>query len=115
MVVLRAGAIDPTLSEIQQCLEAYQRDHPQSELAFYRRSPRSVRIRVIDPRFAGMRRVERHREISRYLAPLVLETKNAIGLVVAVTPSELTSSGSNREFEDPSPAESTPEQTGAER
>src|SRR5690348_9075238 len=48
------GRSDAVIESIERALQSYQQDHPSAEIDIYRQSSVSVRVRVIDPDFAGM-------------------------------------------------------------
>ena len=100
-VQITRGATDSIVDQIAAALEAYTADHPLAEAAVYRHDPVSVRVRVIDPDFAGVGRSERHTAVWRYLDAVPDEVVSDISMLVPITPDERTRSGSNLEFEDP--------------
>ena len=58
-VSITRGKTDRILEQIKDCLESYQKNHPDAEISLYRQNSVSIRIRIIDPRFAGMSRADR--------------------------------------------------------
>ena len=54
MPELLFGNWDPILTEIADALSRYEAANPETHVALYRQNSASVRIRVIDPAFAGL-------------------------------------------------------------
>ncbi|MGH9676470.1 MAG: hypothetical protein ACRD36_05155, partial [Candidatus Acidiferrum sp.] len=48
------------LKVIIDALATYQDDHPRSKIEIYRQNSVSVRVRIIDPDFAGITKPRRH-------------------------------------------------------
>jgi len=77
----------------------------------YRYNSASIRVRVIDPRFEGMKREQRDALVETELDKLPPDTQRDIVTLFAFAPSELTQSPKtfreflqNTEFENPSPS-----------
>jgi len=103
MVEIARGQPDAIVLRIQKMLEKYGADHPRAKISLYRRGSFSVRIRIIDPEFKGVSRSDRHRIVWKYLDELDDEAEADICMLVPLTPDETERSGSNLEFEDPTP------------
>ncbi len=101
-ISISRGKTDETLERIRCALDRYQKDHPDSQIDLYRHDRFSIRVRIIDPRFLRMRRVDRHDSVWQYLDVLSDETQSDISLLVLIAPSEIKKSGANLVFEDPS-------------
>jgi stress-induced morphogen len=75
----------------------------------YRYNSASLRVRIVDPQFAGKSTEKRARMVEKYLEELPEETQADIMNLLTMTPDELTPSSrkfhANLEFEDPSPSE----------
>jgi stress-induced morphogen len=95
---------DEVIQEILRFLEAYERDHPGSRGTAYRQNSASVRIRIIDPRFEGMDRVDRDIEVRKGLDQLSDEAHFQITILLLLTEDELSGSLANMDFEDPIPS-----------
>jgi hypothetical protein len=93
--VSRTGAI-------RAGLEAYCRNHPSAKVTVKRRDWASVHIRVIDPDFKGLDRVEREEAVWPFLDKLPEEAKADISWLILLTPQEVRRSAMNDAFEDPS-------------
>lgn len=92
---------DTAVEKLQRALQEYQAAFPEAQVALYRWSPHSIRIRVIDPRFEGMGFFARHDEVWNYFRSLPDEVVGQINLLITPAPSELGSSRKNYLFENP--------------
>jgi hypothetical protein len=63
-----------------------------------------MRLRIIDPRFAGRNRTSRTEEIESLIAELPQELQDDLTMLVLLAPGEERESPANREFERPSPS-----------
>ncbi len=78
----------------------------------YRYNIAAIRVRVVDPRFAGMPREKRYDLVEPYLDQLPERTQADILTLLIFAPEELQEQGPNRlrdgimnaEFDDPSPS-----------
>ncbi len=98
------GTSDEIMDQIIDSLKPYETDHPKARIDVYRLDSVSVRLRIIDPDFAGKDRVERSTPVWKYFENLSEETQSDISMVVLVTPEEMPKSIANLEFEDPVPS-----------
>ena len=98
------GDADDALSAVQHALLDFERQHPHARIDIYRRNSISIRIRVVDPGFAGMRKSDRHALVWKHLEKLPEEIQGDISMVVLLGPDEIRNSMANLEFEDPSPS-----------
>jgi hypothetical protein len=103
-VKVRAKRPDKVLKQIVQALEAYAEEHPAAEIETYRQNSVSVRVRVIDPAFAGQSRSRREVELWRILEQLPQDVLADVSLLLLLTPDEAKTSWANLEFEDPVPS-----------
>lgn len=69
----------------------------------YRYNSASIRVRVIDKRFARMSKPDREKLVDPLLEKLPEDTQSDITILLLLTPEEAKSSLMNLEFEDPSP------------
>jgi hypothetical protein len=90
---------------IEDCLRPHFR-----QVDAYRYNSASIRVRVIDPQFEGMKRDRRDALVETELDKLPLETQRDIVTLFTFAPSELTQTPKtfrefmqNTEFDDPSP------------
>jgi stress-induced morphogen len=98
------GSSDPIIERIIEALRSYEADHPSSQIDLYRQNSVSVRVRIIDPDFAGRNKVERSQMVWKYLDRLPEETQSDISTLVLLVPEETRMSFANLEFEDPIPS-----------
>lgn len=98
------GKVDEALKLVEKSLLDHVTQHPEGQIVLYRQNSISIRIRVIDPCFANLRKSERHALIWKHLACLPEETQGDISMVVLLTPGEVKESLANLEFEYPSPS-----------
>ncbi len=99
------GDSDPVIDAIVAALRGYEAAHPQAEIDLYRQNAVSVRLRIIDPDFAGLGRLERSQRLWSCLDPLPEEVESEISRVLLLTPDEATKSFANFEFDDPIPSQ----------
>jgi hypothetical protein len=104
MTITIRGSTDETLVSVKESLIDYETEHPHAQIDLYRQNSISVRIRVIDPGFVGLRKSDRHGLVWKYLEKLPAEIQGDISMVVLLTPEEVNRSLANLEFEDPSPS-----------
>lgn len=99
------GSSDRIVADLKDALDQYERQHRGAKAALYRRNSASVRIRVIDRRFEGMARSERHDRVWKFLAARVPEDSLAeVSQLIALPPGEQADSFANLEFEKPTPS-----------
>jgi stress-induced morphogen len=95
------GGSNAVIEQIKKTLHSFQEDHPGAQIDLYRQNPASIRVRIIDPGFAGMSKVERDERVWKYLDQLSDDDEGDISMLVLLTPEETTRSMANLEFEDP--------------
>lgn len=98
------GKSDDIIDRFIEVLQAYEVDHPGSQIHIYRQNPVSVRIRIIDPGFAHQNKIERSKETWKYLDALPDEIQSDLSTLILLTPEETRKSFANIEFEDPIPS-----------
>jgi stress-induced morphogen len=94
-------ATDLVVDAVRDGLESYRRLRPQAKIDIRRQNSVAIRIRVIDPTFAGMDRIERDDEIWGVLQTLPDEVQSQITMVLLLTPEEAGESFANLDFERP--------------
>lgn len=104
MTVPIRGKTDRALNSVKKALLEYERQHPDAQVDLYKRNAISIRIRVIDPGFVGLRKSERHVLVWEHLKRLPEKTQGDITIVALLSPDEVGKSLGNLEFEDPSPS-----------
>jgi stress-induced morphogen len=90
---------------IKTLRKKYAAEHPRARIKAYRYNPASIRVRIIDPDFAGKDRSQRHKEVWPILEELPEEVQADLMLLLLLTPEETGESSGNTEFEHPSPDE----------
>ncbi len=98
------GKSDRVLKRIADELSTYESEHPGSAAELYRQNPAAVRIRIVDPSFKGLDRIERDDIVWRYLNKLPASARGDITVVLLLTPDELETSFANEDFEHPVPS-----------
>jgi hypothetical protein len=104
MAINLRGKSDEVIDSILVVLRQYGTDHPQARIDLYRQNPVSVRVRIIDPGFAGQTRPQRSQLAWKYLGQLKEDVQGDISTVLLLTPDETKMSFANFEFEDPVPS-----------
>ena len=93
---------------VRQILETLRREygaaHSKAKIEAYRYNPASIRIRIIDPDFKGMDRVQRDDLVSAILDTLPEDVRAEITVLLLLTPQERKTSPMSQEFENPAPA-----------
>ncbi len=100
----RSDMPDPQVQQVLDVLAAYERLHPSAQIDGRRHSPVSIRLRIIDPDFQGLDRLEREPAIWKLLHHLPLEVFVNITMLLLLTPEEATHSLANQEFDHPIPS-----------
>lgn len=96
------GPKDKSVLALKSALDVYEQQFAGADASLYRQNPASVRIRIIDDRFAGMGRSRRHDRAWSFLANrLSADLMSEVSLLLLLTKSELGTSLMNLEFEDP--------------
>lgn len=98
------GESDEIIECMIKALRVYEADHPNARIDLYRQNPASVRVRVIDPDFADLNRVERNKDVWKYLNLLSEEELADLSSLILLKPDEVQNSFANFEFEDPVPS-----------
>jgi hypothetical protein len=104
MPVTIRGQADDKLLLIKSVLDEYERQHAAINAVIYRQNSISIRIKVVDPAFAGLEKSDRHARIWNLLEKLPEDVQSDISMVVLLAPEEERSSLANLEFENPSPS-----------
>lgn len=101
MAISKNGHPNDLVEQISNALAHYQAIHPRARIDVRRHDDYFVNIRVISPDFRKVSPPDRHDEVWGYLKRLPRSTLNHLGLLVLLTPREVSSSGANVEFENP--------------
>ena len=104
MATILRGPRDAAVVKLKKVLDKYLKQHPKAEAALYRQNPGSLRVRILDNRFAKLSKGDRHDDVWNFLAKhLKNEEMQEISILLLLAPSEQPDSFMNSEFEDPSP------------
>jgi stress-induced morphogen len=94
---------DPQVQQVLEVFEEYERAHPNAQIEARRHSRFSIHIRIIDPDFEGMNRVEREPEIWSLLERLPEEVFLNLTVLILLTPAEAPNSVASFAFDHPEP------------
>jgi stress-induced morphogen len=95
---------DKVLTSVLAALDEYKEKHSKAIIDAYRQNSASLRIRIIDPDFGPLERIERHRLVWRILEKLSEEVLSQVSLLLLLSPEEAKKSLTNAEFENPIPS-----------
>ncbi len=95
---------DIPMQQVLDVLAAYTRRHAHAHIAVRRQNAVSLRIRIIDPDFQGMNRVEREPEVWQLLKTLPEDVFVDITMLLLLTPEEAEHSLANMDFDHPIPS-----------
>ena len=104
MPITVRGKSDNILDQVLAPLGKYEGQHPAAQIEAYRQNSVSLRVRVVDPDFAGISRADRHEIIWRFLEELPEEVQSQMSLLILLTPEETGKSLANLEFDHPIPS-----------
>ena len=105
MATITRGTVDEYVERIKSALDAYEVQYPGAVATLYRQDPASIRIRIVDARFKGMSKGDRHDQVWDFLAArLDDDTIEELSILLPLAPEEQPSSFMNAEFEDPIPS-----------
>jgi stress-induced morphogen len=100
----QAAKKDASIAKIRTVLAKYEATHPKAKVDIHRQNDAVIRIRIIDPDFKDMDRVDRDSEVWRFLDELPADILGEIYLLLLLTPQETAKSFANMEFESPIPS-----------
>lgn len=95
---------DPEIDQIRAVLADYVRDHGKAKIDIQRQNNVSIRIRIIDPDFKGMDRVDRDTALWKFLDHLPDDVISNVTFLLLLTPDETAKSLANMDFENPIPS-----------
>ena len=98
------GKSDKVINSIIDALKEYGAHHREAQIDLYRQNSVSVRVRIVDPGFAGQTKPQRSQEVWKYLEQLNEDVQSDISTVLLLTPDETKMSFANLEFDDPIPS-----------
>ena len=97
----RSDSPDENVRQILDALRGYEEAHPHAVIEARRSNPVVIRVRIIDPDFAGRDRVDREEEVWPFLIGLPEEVVADITMLLLVTPEEAGRSFASFAFDDP--------------
>jgi hypothetical protein len=96
---------DKTVQQVLNAfVQSYGNEHPRAKIEAYRYNPGSIRVRILDPEFAGKSLGERENVLWPILESLPEETRMQVSLLLLLTPKEHKHSLGSLEFDDPTPS-----------
>jgi hypothetical protein len=99
---MKRGRGDASLRAIKTALRSYVNDYPGAVAEAYRYNAASIRIRVVDERFAKQPFDRRHDELWEFLNDRIPdEVMSEISFLIPVTPAERERDLSSVEFDHP--------------
>jgi stress-induced morphogen len=105
MATITGGTHDDLVNKIKGVLEEYEKEHPTSQATLYRQNSGSIRIRIVDERFAGRSRGDRHDDAWNFISSRLSDDDiQEISILLLLTVTEQRSSIMNAEFDEPIPS-----------
>jgi stress-induced morphogen len=105
MALITRGPHDERVNTVLQVLEEYERFHPGANASVYRQNSGSIRIRILDDRFTGWSRGQRHDYVWDFIVSRLSEDDmQEISVLLPITRAEQGSSFMNFDFDDPLPS-----------
>jgi len=102
MATVTRGLPDDVVMRVKAVLDEYESRYPGATAELYRQNPASIRIKIVDDRFAGRPKGQRHDEVWDFLAARLNEDDmQDISVLLPLATSDLRSSLMNLEFEHP--------------
>ena len=95
----RSDTPDVQVKQILDVLAEYEHVHPNAQIEGRRHNPVAIRLRIIDPDFQGMDRIEREPAIWKLLSKLPEEVFVNITMLLLLTPEETEHSLASQEFD----------------
>ena len=96
--------VNAQVQHIKDTLAGYQDAHPNADIEVKLQNSVSIRVRIIDPDYEGMDRVDREPPVWKLLKTLPEDIFTNITMLLLLTPKEAESSLANLEFNDPIPS-----------
>jgi stress-induced morphogen len=91
---------DDVLNKVKDALQPYVDRHNQVEVVIRRQGRYAIRVRIINPAFAGLSRSERHEAIWAYLESLPESILSDVSLLLLLTPEEAAQPLADFAFDD---------------
>lgn len=93
---------DEAVEQIRGALQEYEKSHKGSKCLVHRYNPASIRIKIVDAKFHGLSKGERHDYARRFLSRLPEDVLSQISVLLCLEPGE--TSLLDLEFREPSPS-----------
>jgi stress-induced morphogen len=105
MATIIRGSQDELVLKAKAASEEYEIHHPGAATALYRQNSGSVRVRIIDDRFRGQSKGQRHDYAWGFISDrLDQDSREEVSMLILLTPDEVKSSVINSIFDDPIPS-----------
>jgi len=104
MITVRDTRTDDRLRAVAEALREYEQQHPEAKIDVYRQNPVSIRVRIIDPDFAGVSKADRHDTVWSFVQALPEDQQADISMLLLLAPDELKTSFANAAFDQPTPS-----------
>jgi stress-induced morphogen len=102
MAIITRGPVDAAVGTLKTVLDEYEQQHAGSAAALYRQNSGAIRIRIVDPRFAGRSKSQRHDDVWDFISHRLTEdARQEISVLLMLSPGEDRTSLMNLEFDDP--------------
>jgi hypothetical protein len=89
---------------LKTLIDQYGSQHLSAKVEAYRYNSASIRIRIIDPDFKGLDRVEREEAVWPIIETLPGDDREQITVLLLITPKEKKTSLMSLEFDSPTPS-----------
>lgn len=90
---------DEAVEQVAATLEKYEQSHPGAEGFVYRYNPAAIRVKIVDTRFHGLLKGERHDLAWQFLSCLPEDVLAQVSVLLCLAPGE--SALLHAEFDDP--------------
>jgi stress-induced morphogen len=105
MATITRGPKDQAAKKMKIALDAFEKQYMGSVATLYRQDSVSIRVRIVDKRFAKMSIPDRHDLAWNFLVDRLDEdTLQQLSVLLLLSPAETKSSFMNQEFDDPIPS-----------
>ena len=96
--------VDAQVQQVEGILAEFGKSFPNARIKVRRQNSVSIRVRIIDPDYEGIDRVDREPPVWKLLKTLPEDIFTNITMLLLLTPKEAESSLANLEFNDPIPS-----------
>ena len=95
---------DRAVRQVLEVLGDYEAEHRHADIHAYRQNSASLRVRILDPDFRGLDRLQREDAVWALLEKLPDDVRADISLLLLLTPDEAETSLASFEFDNPLPS-----------